>query len=258
MLRMHHTQTHQKVRHYTAFGRIFARVRTSMGPIPYQSNAQETGLGDEFARVESLALLQTFRMAHTHSSNQHRLHKHPRYLTVTQHKIGLSNMSILTLTSAQRSALRARAHELSPVVMIGDAGLSEAIIKETENSLVVHELIKVRVFSDDKQERTLFAEQLCLRLGAVLVQHIGKLLVLYRPASHAPKKQTFAQSLMPDVEGTKTKGAGLRRVTIVKQASPNERPRAKNVLVKGNERVTQGGTVKRAKKKTVSAKKSMG
>ena len=63
---------------------------------------------------------------------------------------------------------------------------------------------------------------------------------------------------MGDEQGTKTKGAGVRRVTIVKQASPNERPRAKNVLVKGNERVTQGGNVKRAKKKTVSAKKSMG
>ena len=166
-------------------------------------------------------------------------------------------MSILTLTSAKRSALRAQAHELSPVVMIGDAGLTESIIKETENSLNVHELIKIRVFSDEKETRTEFAKTICERLGAVLVQHIGKLLVIYRPSSHAPKKQTFAQSLMGE-EGTKTKGAGVRRVTIVKQASPNERPRAKKVTVKGNERVTQGGNVKRAKKKTVSAKKSMG
>lgn len=167
-------------------------------------------------------------------------------------------MSILTLSSSERSALRARAHELSPVVMIGDAGLTEAIIKETENSLLVHELIKIRVFSDEKQIRAEYAEALCSRTGAALVQHIGKLLVLYRPASRAPKKQTFAQSLMQETEGTKTKGAGMRRVTIIKQASPNERPRAKNVLVKGNERVTQGGNVKRAKKKMVSPKKSMG
>ena len=167
-------------------------------------------------------------------------------------------MSILTLTSAERSALRAQAHELSPVVMIGDAGLTEAIIKETENALNVHQLIKIRVFSDEKEVRTDYAQTICTRLGAALVQHIGKLLVLYRPSSRAPKKQTFAQSLMGNAEGTKTKGAGVRRVTIVKQAAPNERPRAKSVLVKSNERVTQGGNVKRAKKKTVSAKKSMG
>ncbi len=171
---------------------------------------------------------------------------------------GNQQMSILTLTSAERSALRAQAHELSPVVMIGDAGLTEAIIKETENALTVHQLIKIRVFSDEKETRAGYAQIICDRLNAVLVQHIGKLLVIYRPSSRAPKKPTFAQSLMGDEQGTKTKGAGVRRVTIVKQASPNERPRAKNVLVKGNERVTQGGNVKRAKKKTVSAKKSMG
>jgi putative YhbY family RNA-binding protein len=171
---------------------------------------------------------------------------------------GNQQMSILTLTSAERSALRAQAHELSPVVMIGDAGLTEAIIKETENALTVHQLIKIRVFSDEKETRAGYAQNICDRLNAVLVQHIGKLLVIYRPSSRTPKKQTFAQSLMGDERGTKTKGAGVRRVTIVKQASPNERPRAKNVLVKGNERVTQGGNVKRAKKKTVSAKKSMG
>ena len=167
-------------------------------------------------------------------------------------------MSILTLTSAQRSTLRADAHGLSPVVMIGDAGLTEAVIKETEFALNAHQLIKIRVFSDEKETRAEYAQTLCEKLNAVLVQHIGKLLVLYRPQSHAPKKQTFAQTLMRESDGTKSKGAGVRRVTIVKQATPNERPRAKNVLVKGNERVTQGGNVKREKKKTVSAKKSMG
>ena len=165
-------------------------------------------------------------------------------------------MSILTLTSTQRSALRAQAHELSPVVMIGDAGLTDAIIAETDRALSAHELIKVRVFSDEKEKRTTYAQTLCEKLNAGLVQHIGKLLVLYRPESAAPKKASFAQSLSGEV-GTKTKGAGVRRVTIIKQEAPNQRPKAKQVLVKGNERVTQGGKVKRAKKKTVSAKKRM-
>ena len=165
-------------------------------------------------------------------------------------------MSILTLTSTQRSALRAQAHELSPVVMIGDAGLTDAIVAETEHALTAHQLIKVRVFSDEKETRASYAQMLCDKLNAALVQHIGKLLVLYRPESHAPKKASLAQTLAGET-GTKTKGAGVRRVTIVKQEAPNQRPKAKQVLVKGNERVTQGGKIKRAKKTTVSAKKRM-
>ena len=165
-------------------------------------------------------------------------------------------MSILTLSSAQRSALRAQAHELSPLVMIGDAGLTESVMTEIERTLNAHTLIKIRVFSDDKETRVAYAQAICEKLNCALVQHIGKLLVIYRPESSAAKKTTLAQSLLGDT-GTKTKGAGVRRVTIVKQDVPHQRPRAKQVLVKGNERVTQGGNVKRAKKKTVSAKKRM-
>ena len=165
-------------------------------------------------------------------------------------------MSILTLSSAQRSALRAQAHELSPLVMIGEAGLTESVVKEIERTLSAHALIKIRVFSDEKETRAAYAQAICEQLNCALVQHIGKLLVIYRPESKAPKKASLAQSLAGET-GTKTKEAGERRVTIVKQEAPNQRPRAKQVVVKGNERVTQGGNVKRAKKKTVSAKKRM-
>lgn len=166
-------------------------------------------------------------------------------------------MGILTLTSAERSALRAQAHALSPVVMIGDAGLTAAVINETERALNAHQLIKIRVFADEKDTRAQYAQTLCAQLDAVLVQHIGKLLVLYRPQSRATGEKTLAQSLVAP-SGTKTKGAGVRRVTVVKQEEPNQRPRAKHILLKGNERVTAGGSVKRAKKRTVSAKKQMG
>ena len=67
-------------------------------------------------------------------------------------------MSILTLSSAQRSALRAQAHELSPLVMIGDAGLTESVMTEIERTLNAHTLIKIRVFSDDKETRTAYAQ----------------------------------------------------------------------------------------------------
>lgn len=165
-------------------------------------------------------------------------------------------MAILPLSAAQRSSLRSQAHDLSPVVMIGDAGLTDAVIKETEAALNAHQLIKVRVFSDEKDVRTEYLNTLCDKLGAAPVQHIGKLLVIYRPESAAPKKKTFAQTMQQDETGFK--GAAPRRVTIMKASVPNQRPKSKRVTIKGNERVTQGGLVKRAKKTTVSAKKKMG
>ncbi|MFP5075018.1 ribosome assembly RNA-binding protein YhbY [Neisseria sp. WLZKY-1] len=77
-------------------------------------------------------------------------------------------------------ALKARAHHLNPVVMVGQHGLTEAVIKETDAALSAHELIKVRVAGDDRAERVAVAEALCAATGAFLVQHIGKLLVLWR------------------------------------------------------------------------------
>lgn len=165
-------------------------------------------------------------------------------------------MAILPLTAQQRSSLRADAHALSPVVMIGDAGLTEAVIKETDAALSAHTLIKVRVFADEKDVRAEYFDVLCDTLGAAQVQHIGKLLVLYRPLSAAPKKKTFAQTLAGDDDGFK--GAAPRRVTVIKSAIPNRAVKTKQITIKGNERVTQGGNVKRAKKKAVSAKKKMG
>lgn len=84
------------------------------------------------------------------------------------------------LSKQEILALRARAHHLNPVVMIGQHGLTEAVIRETETALNAHELIKVRVLGDERDERLLIGEELCAATGAQLVQHIGKLLVLYR------------------------------------------------------------------------------
>lgn len=77
--------------------------------------------------------------------------------------------------------LKARAHHLNAVVMIGQHGLTEAIINETDRNLTAHELIKVQVAGDDRQERIQIAQALCAATEALLVQHIGKQLVLYRP-----------------------------------------------------------------------------
>ena len=84
------------------------------------------------------------------------------------------------LTKQQIIELRAKAQALSPVVMIGQKGLTEAVIAQTDGALKAHELIKVRVLGDDRQERVAIGEALWVALQAHLVQHIGKLLVSYR------------------------------------------------------------------------------
>ena len=87
------------------------------------------------------------------------------------------------LSKQEILALRARAHHLNPVVMVGQHGITEAVIRETETALRAHELIKVRVLGDERDERLLIGDELCAATGAQLVQHIGKLLVLYRERS---------------------------------------------------------------------------
>ncbi len=85
------------------------------------------------------------------------------------------------LTSTQRRALRARAHSLHPVVIIGDAGLSTTVLNEINKNLSRHELIKIRVFSAQHAVRAQWLSEICTTLHAASVQHIGKILVVYRP-----------------------------------------------------------------------------
>jgi RNA-binding protein len=152
---------------------------------------------------------------------------------------------MLKLTPAERSALRAEAHGLDPVVMIGEAGLTPAVMKEISSSLDAHGLIKVRVFGDDREARVAIYEQISAELDAAPVQHIGKLLVLYRPKKEAVKERSSKA------------GKGMRQVTIVKaSASGTKKPSVTKVMIKGNERVTAGGSIKRAKPRQASTKKN--
>ncbi|MEO6147099.1 MAG: ribosome assembly RNA-binding protein YhbY [Sulfuriferula sp.] len=90
---------------------------------------------------------------------------------------------MITLNALQRRYLRGQAHHLHPVVMIGDAGLTDAVMREVDINLKSHELIKVRVFGDDRDHRIAILEKICTTLAAAPVQHIGKLLLIYRPAT---------------------------------------------------------------------------
>lgn len=88
---------------------------------------------------------------------------------------------MLTLTLARRRTLKALAHTIKPVVQIGAAGLSKTIIHELDQGLKSHELIKVKVFSDEREMRNMLLDEICQHLEAAPVQHIGKILVIYRP-----------------------------------------------------------------------------
>ncbi|MFN7915345.1 MAG: ribosome assembly RNA-binding protein YhbY [Vicinamibacterales bacterium] len=85
------------------------------------------------------------------------------------------------LTPRERSSLKGRAHALEPVLQIGHAGLSEAVLKEADRALTAHELIKVRVGGDDREARAALIDDLCERTDAAKVTTVGKIAVLWRP-----------------------------------------------------------------------------
>jgi RNA-binding protein len=89
---------------------------------------------------------------------------------------------MIKLSPAQRQYLKGLAHPLSPVIIIGEKGLTEAVLKETERALKAHELVKIKAGSDEKETRAQWLEEICNQLGAASVQQIGKVLVIYRPA----------------------------------------------------------------------------
>lgn len=84
------------------------------------------------------------------------------------------------MDTSVKQSLKARAHSLKPVVLIGAKGLTPAVVEETNAALLAHELIKVKLYGVEKPERKLIAESLCESLKAELVQLIGNMVVVYR------------------------------------------------------------------------------
>ncbi len=89
------------------------------------------------------------------------------------------------LSVRQKQYLKGLAHSLAPVVIIGSNGLTAAVIKEINLNLDAHELIKIRILGDDRNLRLALIEEMCNELQANFVQHIGKLVILYRPSDKA-------------------------------------------------------------------------
>ena len=154
-------------------------------------------------------------------------------------------MTAINLTPAERKEHRASAHHLHPVVMIGNDGVTAAVKKEVDLALNAHGLIKVRVFSDDRAAREATFVALADELSAAPIQHIGKLLVLWRPM---PPKEKVER------EGRK---AGPKIVKILKfSKSGNHRAQVKKIKVLGNQRIAAGGELKRARRRLTSVKKT--
>ena len=93
----------------------------------------------------------------------------------------------MNLTESQKKYLRGLGHQLKPVIMIGDAGLTEGVMREFETSIGHHELIKVRIRVGDRQARDEMIETLCNQSGGALVTRIGNVALIYRRNDDKPK-----------------------------------------------------------------------
>ena len=144
-------------------------------------------------------------------------------------------MTPMTLTPSQHRDLRAKAHYLHPVVTIGQQGLTAAVLHEIDVALNAHELIKVRVFSDDRGARDAMAASICDALACVPVQHLGKLLIVWRPRPEEtpapPKKHAKTTKVKPDLRGArKPRGRVEAKEANAPRAASDQSRRVRSTL----------------------------
>lgn len=140
---------------------------------------------------------------------------------------------MIEITTSQRRALRAAAHSLKPVVSISQKGLTDAVLKEIDRCLTAHELIKVRVYDTEREQREALFGAVCEAVGAAQVQHIGNLLVLWRERAEEP-----------EVAGTRkpaaNKPAGPRPSKKAAAAKTDKAARARKIVQGKPRRPTRG------------------
>ena len=156
-------------------------------------------------------------------------------------KIEPQKIALVPLTPDRRRALRADAHHLNPIVSISQKGLTATVISEIDRSLKAHELIKVRLYGIDRDDREILFEQICTELSCHQVQHIGNLLVLWRQKPAAPKSadQLVLTTRRPKsaagVKGTgKAKTAPTKRQAMAAEGRNAAGRPLKSVLNKRN------------------------
>ncbi len=161
-------------------------------------------------------------------------------------------MSEIILTRDVRLSLRAQAHHLDPVVLLGANGLTEAVMKEIDRELKAHELIKVRVPTDDREEREAIYAQVAETLGAARVQMIGKLLIFWRPAEDEAEEDAAARILA-------AAAAAANPVKAEKTSAAKAAPKKKVASKKpGDKKARKTEAPRRARpKRTRKTKKAM-
>lgn len=93
----------------------------------------------------------------------------------------------MNLSESQKKYLRGLGHQLKPVIMVGDAGLSEAVLLELDSTISHHELIKVRIRAADRESRDNIINELCRHGSAALIQRIGNVALIYRANPDDPR-----------------------------------------------------------------------
>jgi len=91
------------------------------------------------------------------------------------------------LTNNQKKFLRARGHALKPIVMVGQHGLSESVLKELEISMTKHELLKIKIRAEDREDRQRMIDEIVSVTQAHLIQVIGAVMVIYRGFDEEPE-----------------------------------------------------------------------
>jgi RNA-binding protein len=130
----------------------------------------------------------------------------------------------MPLTSSRRSELRAQAHKLNPVVIIGDKGLTAEVVAEIDRALKAHELIKVRAATDDRKAREAWMGEICAQLQAEPVQQIGKVLVIWRENAEEEEKKSAPRREKRPPPRPSPKGEGDFKRTERRRSRTASRP----------------------------------
>ncbi len=141
---------------------------------------------------------------------------------------------MIELTPEQRRALRATAHPLHPVVSISQNGLSENVIKEIDRSLLAHELIKVKLYGVERDERAVLLAEICEKTNCAPVQQIGNTLVLWRPKPDDSEARQAA--------GPKSKPMTKKQAAMAQEGQTP--PAAKKPPAKATRRRTVGASAR--------------
>jgi putative YhbY family RNA-binding protein len=129
-----------------------------------------------------------------------------------------------SLSPKRRSELRSEAHKLTPLVIIGDKGLTDEVLSEIDRTLKAHELIKVRAATDDREARNAWYAAICERLGAHPVQQIGKVFVLYRERPDEPEARPAPKpALKPGKTDPRRKPGREPREAVKRTSRPRSR-----------------------------------